>query len=416
MMKANRGRPKWGSKRRVGLRLFVCVAVAAASIIFLTGLAEADTHHPPPAVGGAALVANLRSDLSQYLAKEMQTEHLSALSLRVVVPGNAPSINVAVGTTQYGGNQPISTAATWQIGSNTKAFTAVIMLQLEAEGRLSIDDTLGRWLPQYPQWKNVTIRQLLNMTSGIPDYADTPAFQTTIVANQTQAFTSQQLVSYVYGQPLLAGWNYSNTNYVLAQMVIENVTHDSFVDQLARRITIPLGLQNLCFAPEGCTQAEAMAMPDGYNADTVDPILAPLFGTPVPNLGLSWAKAAGANVSTLADVTTWDKALYGGELLPPRQQQELESLVSEATGEPTGPGMSGFGLGVALAATAAFGPVWDYEGETFGFRVLTAYQPSSRVTLALAANSGPVADSDHLSTLAVQVLTTLESAGVVRAG
>ena len=167
------------------------------------------------------------------------------MSLRVTFPGSRPPISLATGTTRYDGGPPVPAGALWQIGSNTKAFTAVILLQLEAEGKLSISDPIGRWLPQYPAWRHITVRQLLDMTSRIPDYLYQPAFATAFAADQDTRFTAARLVSYVAGLPLgPAGYHYTNTDYILAQMIIEKVTHDSYADQLTKRIVTPLRLSH----------------------------------------------------------------------------------------------------------------------------------------------------------------------------
>lgn len=134
----------------------------------------------------------------------------------------------------------------------------MILLQLEAEGKLSITDTLGKWLPQYPAWKHITIKQLLNMSSRIPDYLGQTAFQKVLAANPWTVFSARQLVSYVSGLPLLpAGRSYSNTNYILTQMIIEKLTRDSYADQLTKRIIIPLRLRTMCLAPYTCPPVTA---------------------------------------------------------------------------------------------------------------------------------------------------------------
>ena len=169
---------------------------AAAATCALLGVAGTLCFSAPsasasqPDQSSAALGAALRGDLSRYLTERRTAEHISAVSLRVTFAGSRPPISLATGTTRYDGGPPVPAGALWQIGSNTKAFTSVILLQLEAEGKLSISDPIGTWLPQYPAWRHITIRQLLDMTSRIPDYLYQPAFATAFAANQDTRFTA----------------------------------------------------------------------------------------------------------------------------------------------------------------------------------------------------------------------------------
>jgi D-alanyl-D-alanine carboxypeptidase len=365
------------------------------------------------------LQAALRGDLSRYLTARRKAEHMSTVSLRVTFPGTKPAIALATGTTRYTGGAPVSTSALWQIGSNTKAFTSVILLQLEAEGKLSINDPVGKWLPQYPAWRDITIKRLLNMTSRIPDYVDQPAFVAAIAADPGTRFTAARLISYAVGVPLNPpGYAYSNTDYILTQMIIERVTHDTYADQLTKRIITPLHLRSLCYAPYTCPAADAALMPAGYFFSSVVPSL---LGRAMPPLAETWAQAAGAIVSSLQDMTTWDRALYRGQELPPAQQRQLESLISTATGKPiattTPADPVGYGLGVSQLTTPPTGTVWWYEGSALGFRVLHLYFPGSGLIIALAANSRTDPDpADQLLDLAATVYETLQKAGAVPTG
>jgi len=394
------------------------VTCALLGVAGLTASGPAGAASIPPPGHGAALRAALREDISQYLATRGTIEHISAVSLRVTFPGRAPAIDLAVGTNQYGGGSPVSTSELWQIGSNTKAFTTVILLQLEAEGKLSINDTLGKWLPQYPAWRDITIKRLLNMTSGIANYAAQPAFVATLAAGLSTGFSAAQLVSYAVGVPLgPAGYSYSDTNYILAQMIIERATHDSYADQLTKRIIIPLQLRSLCYAPYTCPAADAARMATGYFFMTVIPSL---LGQPVPPLALTWAQGAGGIVSSLPDLTTWARALYQGRELPPRQQRQLESLVSETTGQPipttTLADAMGYGLGLQQTTSQQLGTDWEYIGGTLGNRVDLVYFPRSGIIITFAVNSATDQDNEALGALEISVYQALQNAGAVHGG
>ena len=172
----------------------------------------------------AVLEQSLRDALNNYVATRSEPEHISAASLSISVKDTRENINLAAGTTQYpSAGVKVTPADLFEIGSITKSFTSVAILHLEAAGKLSIDDTLGKFLPRYPAWTDVPIRRLLDMTSPIPGYDNEPAIARIMGDHPDHVFTPEALVDSVYphdGEPKpVSGWTYSNTNYILAQMI-----------------------------------------------------------------------------------------------------------------------------------------------------------------------------------------------------
>jgi D-alanyl-D-alanine carboxypeptidase len=371
----------------------------------------------------AALKAALKHDLTQYLSSRGEAEHLSAISLSISLHGASQNINVTAGTTKYGGSVAVTPPMLWQIGSNTKAFTAVTILQLEADGLLSINQTVGRWLPQYPAWKNVTIHRLLDMTSGIPGYDNVPQMLADLGNDPEHHFTIPELIAYVYpGNPHApkptTGYDYSNTNYVLCELIIEKATHKSYSSQLESRFFhSDIGLTSTYYSATQYPSDVLDRLVSGYffSHDADDAGLAPLLGTDVKDTTLSWMQAAGAIASTPEDVTRWARALYAGPILAPKQRAELMTLVSTKNGKPIKATSladpQGFGLGVAQMTKAPVGTIWFYEGMTLGYRMLHLYFPRQDAVIAFGLNSHPDPKQNQSGKLSVTLYETLHKAG-----
>ena len=363
------------------------------------------------------LQAALQHDLTNYLSSRSSAEHISALSLTVSRENASPDIDVAVGTTQYHGNQPVIPTSLYQIGSNTKVFTSIAILQLEAAGVLSIDDTLGKWLPQYPAWRTVTIRQLLDMTSGIPSYDNSPAFEAAYSSNPMIETTPADLVAYVYPSSVKPGeaWSYSNTGYILAQMILQKASpsrsYQAVIDQMIRS----QGLTNTYYQPYFYPTPVARRVVSGYYVND-DKGLSKLYGKDTSGFSLGWGQAAGGIVGDTADLTDFLRALFAGHILPPSQMKELESVVSTKTGQPisqtTAGDPNGFGLGLFQVLLPDFPRAWVYQGSTIGYRATYMYFQDSGVIITIFTNSQTTkAENQITSKLFPAVYSTLQHAG-----
>jgi D-alanyl-D-alanine carboxypeptidase len=365
-------------------------------------IALANSHDDQSSKDEECLREALHKDLAAYLSDRSSIEHISTLSLNITFRGSKEEISEAVGTTEFGGGEPVTPHSLFQIGSNTKVFTSVILLRLEAEGVLSIEDTLGKWLPQYPAWKKVRIRQLLNMTSGIPTYDLTPGWNKDYDDNPYRKFTPEDLVAYVY--PTIKthnpGWEYSNTGYILAQMIIDKASRSHCYEAEVDRLIAENHLHDTFYESDFYPSFINRRVVSGYYVNTDDVGLEKLLGTDTKNYSLGWAQGAGGIVSDPKDLSRWVRALFEGDVLQPQQKEELESLVSipeavkiAATSEKY---PLAFGLGLGQKTAKPLGLYWFYLGSTIGYRALYAYLPDSGLIISVFTNSQTANDLNIL--------------------
>jgi len=259
--------------------------------------------------------------------------------------------DVVAGLADKATGQPMRPQDRVHIGSITKTFTATVVLQLAAEGRLSLNDSVQKWLPgviaghgYHPA--QITIRQLLQHTSGLRDYTSDPRFQTPQALART--WRPQQLVDIaVRLGPPVHGWLYSNTNYILLGMIIQKVTGHGPAAEIRRRILAPLGLHDTSF-PLTSKQMPAPYAHGYYGRIDVTHLVSP---------SVSWT--AGAMISTVDDVARFYQALLTRRLLPPAQERELlDAIPVDDPGELFA---EHYGLGIYRVQLPC-GTAWGHDG------------------------------------------------------
>jgi D-alanyl-D-alanine carboxypeptidase len=274
------------------------------------------------------------------------------------------------------------------IGSNTKTFTAVLVLQLVEEGKISLDDLSQTYLPEQmarvPNGDRVTVEMLLNHTSGIKDYANTLMGELVEKGQVGRGFTPDEMfeeyVKIAGGQAdfepgQMDGteqmWLYSNTNYLLLGMLLEKVTGKELGALYKERIFDPLGLKNTDFPtdapPAGSVPAGYERYPDGRNTTGWNP---------------SQGWAAGAIFSTAEDLATYSQALQAGKLF--KKPETLQLMRDMVIGKYVATlGVKGYGLGLIEFLPG----VWGHEGQTVNFESLMMTIPEKNATVIVWGNT-----------------------------
>ncbi|MFD7153958.1 serine hydrolase domain-containing protein [Kribbella sp. NPDC059898] len=278
------------------------------------------------------------------------------------------------GVAELGTSRPVPAAGRFRAGSITKTFVSTVVLQLVAEGRMRLDDPVERWLPGVvPNGGNITVRQLLNHTSGLYDYKNTLAmppnaeFYTYQFRIWTAAEQIQRALAHppVFDQPG-SQFNYSNTNYLLLGEIIEKVTGQTYGEQVERRVIRPLGLHGTTM-PGTSTYIRGAHLhgyvpKDGGLVDFTE-MNPSLFG------------AGGELISTTRDLNRFFAALLGGRLLPARLLAEMKT-----------PGTEGgtYGLGLSWHDTSCKVRVYGNDGDALAYQAYSYATEDTRRQVTVA--------------------------------
>jgi CubicO group peptidase (beta-lactamase class C family) len=278
---------------------------------------------------------------------------------------------------------PLSPDSVFRLGSITKQFTAVAVLMLAEEGKLSLSDPITKLLPDYPtQGHVITVEHLLNHTSGIRSYTGIPGYMN---ARIRADLTTQELVDAFKAEPMDFApgerWQYNNSGYVLLGAVIEKASGKTYADFVAERIFRPLGMKATAYGDDGPILPKRAS---GYSRD----------GETVVNaryLSMTQPHAAGALVSTVDDLAAWDAALYTERLVKKASLEKAWTPAVTRDGKPTR-----YGYGWAVS-TLRGSPALEHGGGIFGFSTYAIRLPGEKVYVAVLANTdGPKADPGML--------------------
>ncbi|MFC5138962.1 serine hydrolase domain-containing protein [Actinomycetospora rhizophila] len=371
------------------------LAVATAALLTAGALTACGTvPAPPPAAPDYA------DDVAQRITATMSAYVVPGAVVRISSPTRGEWTGT-FGTGTIGAAEPPTVDDHVRIGSITKTMTSTVILQLVGEGRLSLDDPIGKFRAGVPNGDRITIAQLSEMRSGLFSYTFDPAFNATLDADPGKAWTPDELLAIAFAHPVDAEpgtqFEYSNTNIVLLGLVIEQLTGAPVAQAFQERIFTPLGMSRTSL-PARTDAAIPDPHPRGYsfgtNVSTIDGYALPvdqqaeaLAGRLRPrdetDANPSWAWTAGGAISTVPDLVTWAQALVGGRLLDPGLQQVRMDSIRPA--DAAHPGTGGYGLGIAR-----FGPIVGHDGQIPGFMTFTGQDPATGLTITIATNLATV--------------------------
>lgn len=365
---------------------------AGALATGLTAPSRALAQNAPAAPADAARAAD--AALDQALTRLVQHPDGPPGIAALVQRGDRAVLHRA-GTADLASAAPIQAFDSMRLASVSKAFSGAVALSLAADGTLSLDDTVGKWLPGLPRaWSEVTLRELLNHTSGIPDFSQTKAFSNALMKSPLKAPPPRVLLSYA-GRRLDftpgSKYTYSNSDNIVVGLMAEAATGQSYESELAGRVFVPLGL-----AATSLPRGAGMPAPfvHGY---AVAPPQAPEDVSDLFAAG--WAWAAGGIVSTPDDANAFIRAyVRGATTRPPIRKAQFE--FRPGSSEPPGPGQNSAGLAIFRYQTRC-GTVYGHTGNTPGYTQFAAASANGRRSVVVSVNSQitPTANPDRFTEL-----------------
>ena len=350
------------------------------------------------AVGGAASAAPSKGEAESLKSRAqglVDDGYPAALAAVSDAEGESAGVAVGKGNLETGQAPPMDGEV--RIGSNTKTFVAVVVMQMVQEGRVGLDEPIETYLPGLIRGEGIdgskiTVRQLLQHTSGLPEHTDTTPGRSDIFQVKDHYAQPRDLLDTALGKPAAfepgTQWAYTNTNYIVLGMLIERVSQRPVGEQIDQRIIKKLGLSHTYFPAPGDRSIKG-THPQGYHL-SVDGEL-----EDITEMDPAWAWAAGAMVSTPSELNTFFQAVLDGRLLTQTSIDEMKKGVD------TGSGGMVYGLGLFGTPLSCGGTSWGHGGGIPGYETHNAVGPDgTAVTVAVTALSSAVADQSDLESSA----------------
>lgn len=307
-----------------------------------------------------------------------------------------------VGTTELGTATPPAADTHFRIASNTKTFTAALIVLLAQDGKLKFSDPISDYVPDVPNGANITIADLLKMRSGLYNYTAAPELAESLDKDPAKAWTPQEGLAIAFKRPPNfppdTDYEYDNTNYALLGLVAEKVGGGPLAQQFRERLSGPVGLEQTSLPAIDDTSIPApyshgymygeskyalddIEYPAQMQAEMTEGTLEPVDYT---NQNSSYATAAGGAISTADDLATWIKALVSGKVFnADYQKQWLDSLQVE---DPDAPGGQEYGYGISYQRYSPTAQMFYHGGELPGFNSFMGHDPDADVTLVIWTN------------------------------
>jgi len=389
-----------GQERRGSFLLrFLALPVAAVMgagplMLHAPGVAMADpstpgaSETPSPAVTGSGSPAEKEQVLS---ATQSLVDGGYPAALAAVTKADGSTVGVAVGKGNLETGEAPPLDGEVRIGSSTKTFTAVVIMQLVQEGKISLDEPVETYLPGLLKGEGIdaskiTVRQLLQHTSGLPEYTDQTGHEDP-VANRNNYYSPRDLLDFALKKPADfapgSQWKYSNTNYVILSLLAERVTHRPLAEQIAKRIIEPLGLAHTYYPNPGEEDIRG-THPHGYHRSSQGEL------EDITRKDPSEAGGAGAIISTPSELNKFFQAVLDGTLLSQDSITEMKKTVDAGQSET---GVDHYGLGIISTSLSCGGTAWGHAGSIPGYTTFNGVGPDgTAVTVTVTALATAIAD------------------------
>ncbi|MEV7525122.1 serine hydrolase domain-containing protein [Streptomyces sp. NPDC091371] len=386
-----------------------CVAATAAGLLVIPAAAGTSYGAPTPSPSASVapaptptptadgdsefpeLTPAVAARLDAAIQKVLRETQVPGVVVGLWAPGKGSYVRT-FGVADKATGAPMETDFNFRIGSETKTFTVTALLELVDQGKLALDDPIGKYIEGVPNGDRITLRFLAGMRSGLFNYSEDPDFDKALTTSPDKYFPPRELLDFSFKHPVQfepgAQFDYSNTNLILLGLVVEKIGKKPLNEFIRQEVLEPAGLRRTVFPvdahfpdphPQGYTDQSA----SGKVVNSTD-------------WNPSWAWAAGAMISDLLDLRSWARTLATGTLLTPETQAErLKTFPMDIPGD-------GYGLGIFNVQG------WiGHNGSLPGYEVLPVYLPEEQATMVVLLNTDITTDGQEPSTLFGEAITSI---------